>query len=318
MTDSPQLCVQRRLAEYLNDSAAEFRGVARQFNALPVYADLGGTLFITTSLQVLSMRSDDTAVVEEHSPQWRLVALVAAADRFPELKQLLPVRPSNVATCAVCLGTGRLEQGPRCGVCFGLGWPALHSNNSLEGDAWKPTRASGSALATMSRKKACRGLALFGTGMLCVIWWGAWREVVFAATADKITARIVASEVTREIFSSTGTLNVPGFDRTTLAPLVTIAFSERNELQETQCVVRGKLAVFGYQSPPQDGLRHALALLASSRPVDAFIRRQKGILDCKLSRAIDPGILVLSAFVFIITVASTVGYVRHERVVSER
>ena len=143
MTDSPKLCVQRRLTEYLRDPTAEFRDVARQFNALPVYSDLGGTLFITTSLQILSIRSDDTIVAEEHAPQWKLVALVAAAERFPELKQLLPARPSGVVDCAVCSGTGRLAQGPRCGACLGLGWPPLHSNNSLEGDAWKPTRASG-------------------------------------------------------------------------------------------------------------------------------------------------------------------------------
>ncbi len=66
-TDSPQFCVQRRLTEYLRDPTAELRDVASQFNALPVYSDLGGTLFITTSLQVLSIRSDDSIVVEEHA-----------------------------------------------------------------------------------------------------------------------------------------------------------------------------------------------------------------------------------------------------------
>lgn len=143
MNDSLQALIRPRLAEYLSDAGAEFRDVARQFEALPVYSDLGGTLFITPSLQVLTMRSEETILGEECSPQWRLVALVVAAERFPELAQLLPVRPGNVAPCAMCSGTGRLQQGVRCGSCFGLGWPTLHSNNSLEGDACKATRASG-------------------------------------------------------------------------------------------------------------------------------------------------------------------------------
>jgi hypothetical protein len=124
MIDTPELCLQRRVTEYLSDPAAEFRDVATRFNALPVYSDVGGTLFVTPSLQILSMRSDETVVVEEHAPQWKLVALIAAAERFPELKQLLPVRPNGVSVCSICLGTGRVEQGLRCGACFGLGWPA--------------------------------------------------------------------------------------------------------------------------------------------------------------------------------------------------
>ena len=143
MSDSPQDNIRRRLAEYLGKADGEFRDIASRLEALPVYSDLGGTLFITPSLHILSLRSDDTVVSEELSSEWKLIALVAAAERFPELGQLLPVRPSGVTPCEVCSGTGRLQQSLRCASCFGLGWPALHSNNSLERDAWKPTRASG-------------------------------------------------------------------------------------------------------------------------------------------------------------------------------
>jgi hypothetical protein len=85
--------IRRQLAAYLSDAAAEYRDVAVQFEALPVYSDMGGTLFITPSLQVLVMRSDDEGLSEESSPEWRLVAPVAAAERFATLKQLLPTRP---------------------------------------------------------------------------------------------------------------------------------------------------------------------------------------------------------------------------------
>jgi len=128
MDESPQQSIRRRLAEYLTDSAAEHRDVASRFEALPVYADMGGTFFITPSLQILIMRHDEGAVSEECSPEWRLVALVAAVERYPELRQLLPTRPSGALDCSVCAGTGRLLSA-RCGSCFGLGWPALHSDN---------------------------------------------------------------------------------------------------------------------------------------------------------------------------------------------
>jgi len=134
MDESSQQRIRRRLAEYLTDPAAEHRDVASRFEALPVYADIGGTLFITPSLQILIMGHDEGALSEECSPEWRLVALVAAAERFSELRELLPTRPSGASDCSVCAGTGRLLSA-RCGSCFGLGWPALHSNNVLQDDA---------------------------------------------------------------------------------------------------------------------------------------------------------------------------------------
>jgi len=134
MDDSLQQRIRGRLAEYLTNTAAEYRDVACRFEALPVYSDMGGTLFITPSLQILIMRHDEAAVSEECTPEWRLVARVAAAERFPELRQLLPSRPSAALDCSVCGGTGRLL-GARCGSCFGLGWPALHSDKVLQDDA---------------------------------------------------------------------------------------------------------------------------------------------------------------------------------------
>ena len=62
MNDSPQQEIRRQLAAYLTDPAAEYRDVAIRFEALPVYSDMGGTLFITPSLQILVMRSDDGGV----------------------------------------------------------------------------------------------------------------------------------------------------------------------------------------------------------------------------------------------------------------
>src|SRR5687768_15749023 len=106
MSHDAEILIRRRLAEYLSNPAAEFQDVARQYDALPVYSDVGGTLFLTTSSKVLCLPADRVDPQEEHSPEWRLVALVSAAEKFPDLQPLLPVRPDNAPACAACSGRG--------------------------------------------------------------------------------------------------------------------------------------------------------------------------------------------------------------------
>ena len=126
--------IRRRLAEYLSNPAAEFQDVARIYEALPVYSDVGGTLFLTPRSRILCLPTDSVDLQEEHSPEWRLVALVRAVEKFPELHPLLPVRPDNAPACAACSGRGSVAGGLRCGACLGLGWP-VRSNNVLQDDA---------------------------------------------------------------------------------------------------------------------------------------------------------------------------------------
>ena len=135
MSDDTETRIRRRLAEYVSDSTAELRDVVRQYDALPVYSDVGGTLFLTPTLNVLCLPADGVDVQEEHSPEWRLAALVRAAERFPELQSLLPVRADDTPPCAACSGRGSLLNGLRCGCCLGLGWLVLRSNKVLQDDA---------------------------------------------------------------------------------------------------------------------------------------------------------------------------------------
>jgi hypothetical protein len=134
MSHDAETQIRRRLAEYLSNPAAEFQDVARRHDALPVYSDFGGTLFLTPSSTVLCLPADSVDLQEEHSPEWRLVALVRAAEKFPELQSLLPVRPDNAPACAACAGCGSVAGGPRCGACLGLGWQ-VRSNKVLQDDA---------------------------------------------------------------------------------------------------------------------------------------------------------------------------------------
>lgn len=134
MSHDAETQIRRRLAEYLSNPAAEFQDLARRYDALPVYSDVGGTIFLTPSSKVLCLPTDSVDLQEEHSPEWRLVALVHAAEKFPELQPLLPVRPDNTPACAACSGCGSVAGGLRCGACLGLGW-SVRSNKVLQDDA---------------------------------------------------------------------------------------------------------------------------------------------------------------------------------------
>jgi hypothetical protein len=126
--------IQRHLAELLAGPDSHMRSIAVMSHALPVYSDMGGTLLITAELDLLSVAIDsDLAPASETSEQWRLIALVSAAARYPDLQCLLPVRPAEAPSCAHCAGKGWLVQSNfRCSECCGLGWQALRSNKPLQ------------------------------------------------------------------------------------------------------------------------------------------------------------------------------------------
>jgi len=52
----------------------------------------------------------------------RIDALVIATKRYPELLELLPLRPSDVPNCGMCKGSGRVVAEMNCTTCGGLGW----------------------------------------------------------------------------------------------------------------------------------------------------------------------------------------------------
>jgi len=127
--------IERRIEERLRSSADTMGKTAREHRALPVYADIGGSLFLKPNGDVWfqSSESVNSALKLEESPHWRLVARLAAAERFPELAELVPIRPAGAADCSDCEGRGRvLNDLVRCGVCYGLGWSEVGSNISPE------------------------------------------------------------------------------------------------------------------------------------------------------------------------------------------
>ena len=98
----------------------------RATNALPVYVDMGGALCFTPEGCVLHYDWGSETAGLENDPDWILVAAVAAAEKYPALRDILPARPATAETCSRCNGSGRLALTPNflahCGKCFGLGW----------------------------------------------------------------------------------------------------------------------------------------------------------------------------------------------------
>ncbi len=121
--------VSERLAELLEsrqtDSPCETADLARRIQALPVYTDMSGALAFTVDGRVLFF-SWETEQIQPTNDEWVTVAAVAAAEKYPELREILPQRPATAATCGKCGGTGKLqltpELTPRCYTCRGLGW----------------------------------------------------------------------------------------------------------------------------------------------------------------------------------------------------
>jgi hypothetical protein len=100
----------------------------RSNGALPVYADIGGTLLLRPDGEILALdHGSRTAPQIEADPGWRITAVVVGAEKYPELRRLLPVRPPGTENCQWCEGRGRvrigeIDRGPLCGNCYGLGW----------------------------------------------------------------------------------------------------------------------------------------------------------------------------------------------------
>ena len=116
--------IEKRLSEFLAGPADTLQEVARRYCALPVYSDMGGTLFLSPTGKVVFLREDGVVVAPPSgSLNWALVARIAAAEKFPELASLVPTRPTSGPDCPDCGGAGRRsELRFRCGTCLGLGW----------------------------------------------------------------------------------------------------------------------------------------------------------------------------------------------------
>src|SRR5215475_9358128 len=105
-----QLAVRQAIRQYLQ--APRFPcyphclvEMARRLEILPVYSDMGGTLFIRPTGEVLVCVGDsETNISVESNPRWITIAYVHGAGLYPSLAFLLPPRPAQAKDCELCVG----------------------------------------------------------------------------------------------------------------------------------------------------------------------------------------------------------------------
>src|SRR5262249_11542501 len=145
----------------------EFRGLAQRLNALPLYADMGGCILIRPDGTMLFIHSNQKLDADAVSApltdrRWRHTALVVGSEKYPELRILLPPRPSDAPDCAACAGKGYIsvaDINAGCGVCFRLGWIDARMSFDAYGKCVSPW-AGGDAFAIQTNSDGELGLAV--------------------------------------------------------------------------------------------------------------------------------------------------------------
>jgi hypothetical protein len=120
--------VKSALAEYLKQPQYGEADFAQKYQALPLYAGWTGTTYLTTAGEFWfrNCEYNPPRIENDLNESSKLVSLVLAAERHPQLASLLPSRPDGAINCDECDGKGQITIGNVsnliCGQCSALGW----------------------------------------------------------------------------------------------------------------------------------------------------------------------------------------------------
>jgi hypothetical protein len=88
-----------------------------------VYADLGGVIALQLSGEFISYNPELDTIAPLPEGVWNDVGLASFGRQYPDLQELLPVRPAHSSVCSNCSGSGWMMDGRLfCRMCRGLGW----------------------------------------------------------------------------------------------------------------------------------------------------------------------------------------------------
>jgi hypothetical protein len=107
----------------------EDSGWLRDLDALYLFGTIGTEAILRGNGEVWVRPDEHWDNPNATKPEWRPAdkhernaSLVIAGARMPELRSLLPIRPSNAFDCMRCSCSGEIWGGVICPDCDGLGW----------------------------------------------------------------------------------------------------------------------------------------------------------------------------------------------------
>lgn len=108
---------------------SENSGWLRALDALYLFGTIGTEAILRGNGEVWVRPDEQWDDPDAPEPEWRpadeherTVSLVIASERMPEVRSLLPTRPTNALSCPRCSGSGRFISNVICPDCDGLGW----------------------------------------------------------------------------------------------------------------------------------------------------------------------------------------------------
>lgn len=123
--------IAERLKEYIDDPAHDalnLRSLAARFDALPLCVDWEKcwAVRVNGSVVVFYHDSEDAQLQIEDDPRLVNIALYQGSITYPEIKSLVPERPTDARDCPYCAEKGidpdSLEDQNIICYCGGLGW----------------------------------------------------------------------------------------------------------------------------------------------------------------------------------------------------
>ena len=116
--------------------ANRLREIVAEHGMLPLQFDMAYCVGIRPDLSIIGVLWEDRGNLERASDGPRLfsdhvnrdIALISGARSYPELRELLPPRPSPAPICPKCDDRGDASE--PCLLCHGLGWIPERWNES--------------------------------------------------------------------------------------------------------------------------------------------------------------------------------------------
>lgn len=121
---------------------------ARAHDALALMGTIGSTWLLRPDGTLWDTDEDLETSLTPLPEELHVVALVAGAERYPWLQDLLPKRPGGAVECSTCAGRGRVgyadaadsDRGVFCPACRALGWVLARPHHAPTSPDHEPPR----------------------------------------------------------------------------------------------------------------------------------------------------------------------------------